>query len=223
MDIIAFLTKTFLFESLSKSHTELLACIAEEKHVQKGDIIFSDGMPAQAFYIIVSGSAKIYKLSADGNEQIIHIHHSGELMAEAIIFEFKTYPAFCEALEDTDLLRFSKKSFLEILRQAPELTFNIMSAYSRRLRQLINKIEELSLHNIKSRLAVYLLKNSKMIDNIPVCTLKLSKKDLAAVLGTIPETLSRTLQFFKKEEIIDVSKDEIIILDIERLKVSGAQ
>ena len=151
-------------------------------------------------------------------EHILHIQQPKDLVAEAIIFEFDTYPAFCQAIEKTVLIRISKQKFLKLLRQFPELSFNIMKAYSRRFRQLLLKIEELSLHDVKSRLAKYLVNNSREKDTRRICSLTFTKKDLASVLGTIPETLSRTLQFFKKENIIAEEKNDVIILDIDLLK-----
>lgn len=219
MDIQAFLARQFLFESLSDDQVEIIAESTTLKTVKKGEHLFSELQPAMAFFIVVSGSVKIYKLSSDGGEQILHVQRAGDLIAEAIIFEFDTYPAFCEALENTVLLRLPKEEFLNILRHFPEITFKIMSAYSRRLRQLVAKIEDLSLHDIKSRLANYLLNNYTTRDKQYVVRLALTKKDLASSLGTIPETLSRTLNYFKKKKLISEQKNDIIILNLMELKL----
>lgn len=218
MDVQAFLARQFLFESLAKDQIELIAESAAEKEIKKGEHLFSELQPATAFFIVVSGSVKIYKLSAEGGEQILHVQRAGDLVAEAIIFDFETYPAFCQALEDTLLLRFSKEGFLNMLRHFPEISFKIMSAYSRRLRHLVAKIEELSLHDIKSRLANYLLNNYVISNNQCIVRLSLTKKDLAAILGTIPETLSRTLNYLKREKLISEEKSNIIILNLKKLK-----
>ncbi len=218
MDTTTFLSKIFLFESLNAEQLQLFKAFVSEKKISKGEHLFSEDQPATSFFIIVSGSVKIYKLSADGNEQILHIHQSGDLVAEAVIFDFETYPAYCQALEDTVLIRISKNNFKEQLRYFPEISFQIMRAYSRRIRQLVAKIEEIALHDIKSRLANFLLKNAHKKNDQLICSLNFSKKDLAAVLGTIPETLSRALNFFKKEKILAERKEGIIILDIKNLK-----
>ena len=219
MDIKKFLSKIFLFESLSQDQIELIEASTSIKKISSGEHIFSEGQSASAFFIVFSGKVKIYKLSADGNEQILHLQEPGDLIAEAIIFDFETYPAYCQAMEDTVLIRLSKSEFLKLLQHFPEITFKIMSAYSRRLRHLVTMIEDLSLHDIKSRLANYLIKNSTLKNNNYVCSLTLPKKDLASVLGTIPETLSRTLQYFKKEKIISEKKHQLTILDIVKLRL----
>jgi len=218
MDINEFLAKQFLFESLEEDQVELVAASASIKEIKKGELLFSEGQTATAFFVVVSGAVKIYKLSAEGSEQILHIQKPGDLVAEAIIFDFDIYPAFCEALEKTVVIRFSKPEFLTLLRHFPEITFKITCAYSRRLRQLIGKIEELSLHDVKSRLAAYLMKNVKVKDKKFIVAIDFTKKDLASVLGTVPETLSRTLNYYKKEKIIVEDNNEIIIEDINKLK-----
>lgn len=218
MDVQKFLANQFLFESLSRDQIKLIAEAASIRTLKKGEHLFSELQPASAFFIVVSGSVKIYKLSAQGGEQILHVQYPGDLVAEAVIFDFETYPAFCAALEDTVLLRFGKEDFLTILRHFPEITFKIMRAYSRRLRVLVAKIEELSFHDVKSRLASYLINHYERRENRCVISLPISKKDLAASLGTIPETLSRTLNFMKREGIIAEEKNEIVILSLKKLK-----
>jgi CRP-like cAMP-binding protein len=94
----------------------------------------------------------------------------------------------------------------------------MMSGYSKRLRQFVAKIEELSLKDMKSRLANYLLENSKVEKGITVCRLKYSKKELSSLLGTIPETLSRSFAFLKQKGLI-VERDNVIIIpDPNKLK-----
>lgn len=218
MEIQSFLSKIFLFESLSEDQIDHVASLSSIKRISKGEHLFSELQAATAFFYVISGSLKIYKLSADGAEQIIHIQNADDLVAEAIIFEFDTYPAFCQALEDTELIRFSKSEFLTLLHHFPEIAFRIMSAYSRRLRLLIAKIEDLSLHDIKARLANYLINHYSIKNNKKIVELPYTKKDLASILGTIPETLSRTLHAFKKNGLISEEKNEIELLSLVKLK-----
>jgi CRP/FNR family transcriptional regulator len=219
MDIRKFLSGTFLFNSFTEKEIGLLLISASLKKIDKGEQIFSEGMDATAFFIVVAGRVKIYKLSPDGKEYTLHIHGPGDLVAEAAIFDSMVYPASCMAMEDTILVRISREGFLKLIKEYPELSLKMMSGYSKRLRQFVVKIEELSLKDIKSRLAGYLLENSTVENGVNVCHLTYSKKELSSLLGTIPETLSRALAFLKQKKLIVEKDNRIIITDPEKLRI----
>ncbi|MBN2008313.1 Crp/Fnr family transcriptional regulator [candidate division KSB1 bacterium] len=218
IDLQDALSRLFLFETLAPEQLTHIERLTSIKQLCSGDMLFADGQVATAFFAVISGAVKIFKLSADGNEQIIHIQKPGDLIAEAVIFDMEKFPAHCQAVQDTTLLRISKQEFRSFLEHFPDVCFRIMSAYSRRIRQLLNKIEELSLHDIKSRLANYILTNGQEWNGQFVCMLSTTKKNLAALLGTIPETLSRTLHTFKKDGLIEEKGRYLIILDRNGLK-----
>ena len=219
MDIRKFLSTTFLFNSFNEMEIHLLSASASVKKVQKGEQIFSERSDATAFFIVISGKVKIYKLSPDGKEHTLHIHGPGDLVAEAAIFDSMRYPASCMAMEDSQLVRMSRDGFLALIKNHPELALKMMSGYSKRLRQFVAKIEELSLKDIKSRLAGYLLENSTEKNGVVTCRLVYSKKELASFLGTIPETLSRALAFLKQKKLIAEKDNTIIIPDPEKLRM----
>jgi CRP/FNR family transcriptional regulator len=219
MDIRGFLFNTFLFSSFTGREMDLLLTSTSLKKVQKGEQIFSEGLDATAFFIIVTGRVKIYKLSPDGKEHTLHIHGREDLVAEAAIFDSMVYPASCIALEETTLLRISRDGFISLVKEHPEVALKMMSGYSRRLRQFVSKIEELSLKDIKSRVAGYFLENSKEENGVTICRLVYSKKELASLLGTIPETLSRALAFLKQKKLIVERDNAIVIADPEKLRM----
>jgi len=219
MDIRKFLLRIFLFDSFTEKELSLLEPSLSLKKVQKGEQIFSEGMDASAFFIVVSGKVKVYKVSPDGKEYTLHIHGPGDLVAEAAIFDSMLYPASCISIENSTLIRVSRGGFISLIKTHPELSLKMMSGYSKRLRQFVAKIEELSLKDIKARLAGYLLENSTVENRVTVCHLLYSKKELSSLLGTIPETLSRALAFLKQKGLI-VEKDNLIIIpDPERLRI----
>jgi CRP-like cAMP-binding protein len=211
MDIPEFLLSTFLFSSFTGKEIDLVAASASLKQAGKGEQIFTEGLDASAFYVVVSGKVKIYKLSAAGKEHTLHIHGPGDLVAEAAIFDSMVYPASCAAMEDSVLVRISRAGFLDLVKKHSELSLKMMSGYSKRLRQFASSIEELSMKDIKARLAGYLLENSMVEKGATVCRLKYSKKELSSLLGTIPETLSRALAFLKRRNLI-IEKDKRIII-----------
>jgi len=218
MDIRRFLSNIFLFSSFTEKEIDLLEASTSLKRYHKGEQVFSEGMDAKAFFVVVSGKVKIYKLSPEGKEHILHIHGPQDLVAEAAIFDSMLYPASCMALEDSTLVRIQREGFLTLIKRYPELALKMMSGYSRRLRQFVSKIEELSFKDIRSRLVSYLLENSMVENNTTVCRLKYSKKELSALLGTIPETLSRALGFLKQRNLIIEKDNTIIIPNPDKLK-----
>ena len=214
---IEILKSTFPFETFSNKQLEIISSFTSVKKVRKNELIFSDGQIASSFFAIISGRLKIYKLSPDGQEHTLEIHGKGELVAEAAIFDKETYPAYCQAMEDSMLLRVPKIEFIDFIKKNPEASIQIMHSYSKRMRRLVKMLEELSMQDIKTRLARYLLENADITGETEIVSLTISKKELSSFLGTIPETLSRTLHFFKQEKIISVEKNEITILDQKKL------
>ena len=214
-----FLLSTFLFRSFTGEEIDLLLTSTSLTKLRKGELIFTEGLDAAAFFIVISGKVKIYKISADGKEHTLHIPGPGDLVAEAAIFDSMVYPASCAALEDSILVRISRDGVIKLIKEHPELSLKMMSGYSKRLRQFVAKIEELSLKDIKARLAGYLLNNSIVENGVTICRLKYSKKELSSLLGTVPETFSRSLAFLKQQDLIIEKNNVMMIPDPEKLRM----
>jgi CRP/FNR family transcriptional regulator len=200
--------------------------VASLKQVGKKEILFGEGEEAKGFYVILSGKVKLYKISSEGKEQILHIVTAPDAFAEAALFLEGSYPAFAEALTDSQLLFFPKREFIQLIERNPKLSINMIVSLSHFLRRFASLIEELSLKEVSSRVAKYLidlsLKSAKEGKNPREVDLDLSKNQLASKLGTISETLSRTLTKMKVKGIIDVKKNKILILNQEALRESAS-
>ncbi len=201
-----------LFSGLPEDQLRELATIVGVKSYRRGQLIFQEGEEGRGFYVVKSGRVKIYKLSPDGKEQILHIFGPGEPFAEVPVFAGQRYPANAEALEDCRLWFFPRAGFVELIRRHPSLALNMLAMLSLRLRQLVKLVEDLSLKEVPARLAAYLLytaeeKGTGQFD------LDIPKSQLANLLGTTPETLSRLLAKLVKEAYIESSGPRIIIKD----------
>ncbi|MCZ7556558.1 MAG: Crp/Fnr family transcriptional regulator [Bacteroidia bacterium] len=216
--LIVALRNIFLFESLDGERLDYVACCAELLQVPKGEHLFREGDVARYLYGVAGGVLKLYRVTSAGDEFVVHIQRTGDLVAEAAMFDISRYPANCVATEHSTVVRISAKGFVAILLDHPELGLDLMHAYSRRLRGFVTALEDLSLRDVKSRLARYMLSNSETRDGVNSCTLPCSKKELAALLGTIPETLSRTLREFKGKGAIEEQSWGFIILREDLLK-----
>jgi CRP-like cAMP-binding protein len=211
-----------LFAGLKEEDLKRIRAIASLRQIGKKEILFSDGEAAKGFYVILSGKVKLYKVSPEGKEQILHVVSAPDAFAEAALFLEGTYPAFGEALTDCQLLFFPKRDFLQLIEKNPQLSINMIVTLSHYLKRFAGLIEELSLKEVSSRIAKYLvdlsLKLSKEGKSSKEVELDLSKTQLALKLGTISETLSRTLAKMKTKGIIEVKKNRIIILNREALE-----
>lgn len=221
------LKKVYIFSGLDDAELESLAKIVRVKTFSKGDIIFFDTEPYLGFYITVTGLVKIYKISKDGKEHILHLIPAFNTFAEVPLFEnfneifeesFR-YPANAMALEDdTRVILVPARQFRELLESDIQICIKMVSALAKRLRHLNHHIEDLTLKDVTKRVAGYILSEQKTSDNKEQVSLNISKNDLAAYLGTIPETLSRTLKKLQDEDMIEVDGKLIKICDLDKLK-----
>ena len=207
-----------LFEGLSKKQLQELAAIVVEQKYKKGQTLFSEGSKATGFYVIESGKLKIYKLSLEGKEQILHIFGEGEFFGEVPVFAGGNYPAHAETLEASQVLFFPRNAFIELIKSEPQLSMNMLASLSLRLRRFTHLIEDLSLKEVPGRLAAYLLYLSEHDQQARSFELDVTKGQLASLLGTIPETLSRILGKLSQQGFIKVEGRTIKILDREGLE-----
>jgi CRP/FNR family transcriptional regulator len=215
MNIQETIRKCHLFCGVTDDDLELLTSVCKIREYRRGEILFEQGEQALGFYVVAAGKVKIYKLSPEGKERVLHIVLPGNTFAEAAIFADGCYPAFAEPLEKSSLVFFPKNDFLNLLHQHSQIAINIIGGLSKFLRQFVVQIEDLTFRDVPARLARFLAEIGG--DEQPVVTLPYSKTQLASNLGTVSETLSRTFRKLSEEEIIRVNGKSIEILDVERL------
>jgi len=218
MEIIHTIAAVSLFEGLPKEQLEELAMIVTQQEFKRGQLIFSEGDDAVGFYLVGSGLVKIFKLSPEGKEQILHFLGPGEPFAEVAVFTGSSYPANAQALEASRVMFFPKAAFMELLKKSPSLAMNMLASLSLRLRKFSRMIEDLSLKEVPGRLAAHLLYLSRQQEGKQELQLQIGKAQLASLLGTIPETLSRILTKMVKQGLIESSGSTITILDKEELE-----
>lgn len=217
------IVRTSLFKGLSESQLERIQSITVEQHYKKGDAIFWEGDEGTGFFIVSKGMVKIFKVSSEGKEQILHIYGPGHPFGEVAVFAGQSFPANAQAVEESDLFFFSRKAFIDLIAKHPSLALNMLAILSMRLRQFTVQVENLSLKEVPGRLASYLiyLANEHMKDTpfgSNQVMLPISKGQLASLLGTIPETLSRILNRMSAQGIITVQGATIVLENREALE-----
>jgi CRP/FNR family transcriptional regulator, dissimilatory nitrate respiration regulator len=208
-----------LFTGLPSSDLVHIAAIAMVKPLEKGDYLFREGDSSHGFYIVQTGAISVHRFSSVGKEQIIHVFRTGESFAEAALATETGYPADARAIEPSQVLLIQKSGFLDLLRRQPELAFRMLGSMSLQLRLLIGQIEDLTLKNMETRLASWLLYRCPDPGSRQpfLVELKMSKRILATELGTVSETLSRTLAKLRDQNLIQVNGKSLTVLCPARL------
>jgi CRP/FNR family transcriptional regulator, dissimilatory nitrate respiration regulator len=218
VDIKGFIGKIPLFKGLTDKQLDALTGIALSHKFKKGQIVFSDNDEANGFYVLQSGRVKIYKLSYEGKEQILHIFGPGEPFGEAPVFAGEKFPAYAEVLEDSATIFFARTAFMELINKDPLIAMNMLAILSQRLKRFTQLVENLSLKEVPQRLAAYLLYSNKDKGDHENLELNIAKGQLASILGTIPETLSRILSKMVNQDLIRVQGRTIKLINKKGLE-----
>ncbi len=215
------LRKAPLFANLPPDDLRCVSEIASPRHFVKKESVFREGERADGFFVVAKGRVKVFKLSEDGKEQVLHLIGPGQSFAEATIFEGGTYPAHAEALEDCDLVFLPKRSFTDLLERNPRIALRMMASLSKWLKRMTDLVESISLRDVETRLVRFLsdeLAGRGMArKDGTIYELDVSKNVLASRLGTVPETFSRALKKLQDEGKIRVKGKQIRILKADPL------
>jgi len=201
------------FSGLPENQLEELRDIAVERYYNKGEIIFSDGEKGNGFFVLVEGLVKIFKVSSEGKEQIFHIYGPGEPFGQVAVYADLSYPASAEAILKSHVLFFPRAAFVDLITRVPSLAMNMLAVLSKRLREFTVQVENLSLKEVPGRLAAYLLYLAGGEGKEDTVTLSISKGQLASLLGTIPETLSRIFARMTELNLIEMDGRKIRLLN----------
>jgi len=218
MEIVKHIASIPLFEGLPGDQHEDLAMIIADQVFNRGQTIFTEGDDGTGFYVVISGRVKIFKLSPEGKEQILHFFGPGEPFGEVAVFAGQHFPASAGAMEESRIFFFPRDSFIDLIRKTPSLALNMLAILSMRLRRFARLIDDLSLKEVPGRLSAYLLYLSEQEKGSSNLELNITKSQLASLLGTIPETLSRILSKMVKQALIELDGPRIRILDRQGLE-----
>jgi CRP-like cAMP-binding protein len=203
-----------LFATLPPDELAELAALARPLRLPARHLVFSQGEVADAFFLVSRGRVRIFKVLRDGRAATLRHVAEGETFGEAALFAAE-FPAFAQTMDETDLYRIRIEPFRRLLAERPGLALNLLAAQAHLMVLLSQRVEELLLP-VPARLARYLLELSTQQGGDSV-RLPVSKRELASRLGTVPETLSRTLTQLARSRLIRRKGETIEILDGEAL------
>ncbi len=211
-----------MFSELSEDQLREITSSSSQLKVIKHQFLFMEGERYQGFYILLEGRIKVFRVSREGKETIIHLVTPNQAFADIPLFEGTDYPVSAEALEDSVLLFFNGGKFIRLLEKNPLISLKMLGGFAKRMKSLTQKIEELSSKEVTSRLARFLMQEIKSSGTEelpePFVKLSVSKNVIAGYIGTITETLSRSLKKLQDDEIIRVQGKKIFVNNIKKLK-----
>ncbi len=202
-----------LFMGLPGSDTGVIASFVIPKHLDKGEYLFREGDRSEGFYIVQKGAINVHRVSAAGKEQVIHVFYPIESFAEATLATEGGYPADARATEPSTVLLVPKTDFVDLLRKRPELALRMLGSMSQHLRVIVGLLDDLTLKDMETRLANWILKRCPrpLLADSAIVQLDRTKRVLAAEMGITSETLSRTLAKFRDQKLLRVKGNTITV------------
>lgn len=219
---VGYLRKIYLFAGLSDQELAEIAALCMDRKYQKGRIIFVEGEPGEAIYLLKSGLIKVSKQDGDGREHTLHYVYPGDIFAEVVLFDAGGYPATAEVVEDSEVGLIRNSDMDRLLIKNPGMTLELLKIMARRLRNAQQQIMELALKDTTRRLAGLLLKLAENHginkENGVLISLPLTNQEIANLVGTSRETVNRILSEFRRRKAVTIVKQEGIIISKAKLE-----
>ncbi|MBO8155548.1 MAG: Crp/Fnr family transcriptional regulator [Bacillaceae bacterium] len=212
-----------LFKELTDSELQTMMDIAHTKTFLPGKHVFMQGDPLERVFFIHQGKVKIYKTDIHGKEQIVSVLQKGDMFPHTGFFKKGTYPAHAEMMEETTLIIIKVKDFEYLLLTYPEMAVKLFRIMGDKIVDLQNRLEEQILHNTYGQVIMLLIRLSKSYgknlgDTRVKLTSHFTNRELANMIGTSRETVSRTINALKKQNLVETGDDGLLIIDPDALQ-----
>lgn len=214
----AVLKQALMFRGLSDEELAPLVTTAKPVSFKAYEQLFAEGDSAHAFFLVVKGSVRLYRLTPDGKEKVIEIIRQGETFAEAVALLDRPYPVFASAIESLELIEIPSKVLRDLVQNNSDLALKMLAGLHIRVHKFINDIHALSLSTAQQKVAGYFLAFIETDEQEQVITLPSKKAIVASRLGLQPETFSRVLRRMKEQGVIREQEHQIIVIEPKRLR-----
>jgi CRP/FNR family transcriptional regulator len=207
------------FSGLSDELLAALAAVAIERRYARGEMIFLEGESCTALNVVARGEVKIFKVSPQGREQVLHQTGPGGTFNDVAALDGGPNPASAAATLDTVLLCIPRAELRRLTQAYPTLAWALIESLARRARHLVGMVEDLSLRSVKARLAKLLLAEAERAATLTELNRgqMVTQAEMAARLGTVREMVGRALRELADERLISLDRHRIVIADRERL------
>jgi len=205
-----------------KDLAEILSCFILESYTRKKEI-FTEGDAPDWFYIVMSGKVKVTKISSEGREIIMEVISPCDFFGGFAVLKGFPFPANAVAMEDSEILKLSRKALLKIIDRFPSVMYLITSSLGERTRGMHETLKNIALERVDSRIAALLVKLAdKSSDRVDpgenVIDMRITKQDVAEMVGTTVETAIRVMSRFRKSGLIADKNGRLAIKDMKALK-----
>ena len=208
------------FAGLNDEVLGALVGVAGRRHYSRGQVIFLEGDPCAGLYIVAAGEVKIFKLSPQGREQIIHQLGPGGTFNDVAVLDGGPNPASAAATTDSTLCIVGREDIRRLARTYPQLAWALIESIARRARHLVSVVEDLSLRSVKARLARLLLTEAERVSGAGAIDRgqMMTQAEMAARLGTVREMIGRALRDLADDGLIEFDRHRIVITDRAKLQ-----
>ena len=184
--------------------------------LEKNGVLFLEGEFSSALFFVISGWLKAEKVSREGRQQILRFIGPGEMINELSVFSNEANAVSVIALEPCQVFSLSQADVEKLLEQSPSFSRAVIKNLAHRIDYLLTKIENLSLYTVEVRLARFLLEHEE--SGVVLRQSWKTQSEIAAQIGTVPDVLNRHLQKFARDGVIDISREQIRIIDMQALE-----
>lgn len=211
-----------VFSALDDPGMESLDDCKTTHEYKRGQVVFYEGNPCLAVYCIHSGMIKLFKTGNSGEEYVIRLLGPGEIIGFRPLLADESFAATAQAVSNSRICVISREHILNVIKSSSELSARIMAKLAVDLRiseeQFISRAQE----NVRQRTARMLLRlleaSNEISDDNSRISVPLLRSEMAQVVGTTPETLSRTLRAMAQKGILQLSRSDISVLNAEKLR-----
>jgi CRP/FNR family transcriptional regulator len=207
MDVVALLRQLPIFSELDDTALQRLADRCVPRTVGAGYVLFTAGEECRGLYIVERGRVRIYRVSADGREQVLHVEGPGRPVAELPLFDGGSYPASAITIEESRLVFLPRADFEHLYRTHPDIAHAVIRGLGRRLRHLVHVAETLAFRDVAARLAMLLAdyadRSGTRTDGGVELRLDRTQEELALEIGTARESVSRAMKQLRRKGLVE--------------------
>jgi CRP-like cAMP-binding protein len=210
-----------LFQGFAPEEAEKVLSGGAPRVLRRGEILFREGEPATALYLVESGRIKLTQLTAEGQEVIMRYLAPGDAFAAVALFADSTYPVTARSTERTRVRAWPRKVLPGLVRDHPRFEANLLRIVSSHTREALSRLRELATEPVAQRLARTLLRLGQQIGRHEpdgsFLLERIAQQDLAEITGTSVYTVSRTLADWQELEIVETGRQRLRIRDPQGL------